>query len=548
MTSSHEAPGLPSTGLGDGNLALSLGAAAAVRPERPAVTHGGAGLTVGELWERSARAAAMLAARGVGRGDRVAIQLPNVPAFADFYFGVLRLGAVVVPVNPLLRAGESAYTLEDAGARVLIAWHESELPDAGPDPVEVIPIVEPFGGGVLDGHEQWSADGDASTDGATNDGGGASGGGGVVEVDPEETAVILYTSGTTGRPKGAELTHRNLGLNTRAVVRHLGMDADDVLLGTLPLFHSFGQTCTLNASLAVGARLALLTRFDAAAAVELIDREGVTILMGVPTMLAGIATAAADHGPFPGLRIAASGGAPLPREQAENFERVTGVPVLDTWGLSETSPAATLNRPGAIRPGSVGRPIDGVEVQAMGDDIEPLPAGETGQLAIRGHNVMKGYWRRPDATAAAITPAGWFLTGDLGRVDDDGFVYVVGRLKDMIIRGGLNVYPREVEEVLHRHPAVGEAAVVGVPDERLGEEVGAAVVLAPGASAAPEELRDWLKQRVAPFKYPRRIWLLDELPKGPTGKILKREIHPPTGEQSRQGAAAEGAPGEEAAA
>jgi long-chain acyl-CoA synthetase len=517
MTSSPEAQGLPPSGLGGGNLALSLAAAAALRPERPAVTHGGAGLSVGELWERSGRAAAMLAARGVGRGDRVAIQLPNVPAFVDFYFAVLRLGAIVVPVNPLLRAAESAYTLEDAGARVLIAWHESEPPEPGSAPVEAIAIAEPFGGGILDEFEP--------------------GGDAVAEVDPEETAVILYTSGTTGRPKGAELTHRNLGLNTRAVVKHLEMEADDVLLGTLPLFHSFGQTCTLNASLAVGARLALLTRFDAAAAVELLDREGVTILMGVPTMLAGIAGAAADHGPFPGLRIAASGGAPLPREQAESFERVTGVPVLDTWGLSETSPAATLNRPGATRVGSVGRSIDGVEVRAVGDDNEPLPAGETGQLAIRGHNVMKGYWNRPEATAAAITPEGWFLTGDLGQVDADGYVYVVGRLKDMIIRGGLNVYPREVEEVLHRHPAVSEAAVVGVPDQRLGEEVGAAVVLAPGASAEPAELRDWTAQRVAPFKYPRQVWLLEELPKGPTGKILKREIHPPGEAPSEEAAA-----------
>jgi long-chain acyl-CoA synthetase len=510
MTSSHEAQGLPSSHLGGGNLALSLATAAQARPQRPAVTHEGAALTVGELWERSGRAATMLAARGVRRGDRVAIQLPNVPAFADFYFGVLRLGAVVVPVNPLLRAAESAYTLADAGARVLIAWHEAEMPAPGPGPVEVIPIAEPFGGGVFDAYEDRGEE--------------------PVDVVPEETAVILYTSGTTGRPKGAELTHRNLGLNTRAVVDHLEMVADDVLLGTLPLFHSFGQTCTLNASLAVGARLALLTRFDAAAAVELLDREEVTILMGVPTMLAGIAGVAADHGPFPRLRIAASGGAPLPREQAENFERVTDVPVLDTWGLSETSPAATLNRPGATRVGSVGRPIDGVEVRAVGDDGEPLPAGETGQLAIRGHNVMKGYWRRPEATAKAITADGWFLTGDLGQVDEDGFVFVVGRLKDMIIRGGMNIYPREVEEVLHRHPAVGEAAVVGVPDERLGEEVGAAVVLAPGASAEPDELRDWLRERVAPFKYPRHVWMLEELPKGPTGKILKREIHPPAGE------------------
>jgi long-chain acyl-CoA synthetase len=510
MSSSPQASGLPpSSFLGGGNLALSLRAAAASRPDHVAITHGGRSLTVGELEARSARAAALLAARGVGRGDRVAIQLPNVPAFVDFYFAVLRLGGVVVPVNPLLRAAESAFTLEDAEARVLIAWHEAEAPAgyAGAG-VESIRIEEAFGGGVLDGIEGDDA---------------------VAEVDPDATAVILYTSGTTGRPKGAELTHRNLGLNTRAVIAELGIGAEDVLLGTLPLFHSFGQTCTLNSSIAVGARLALLTRFDAEAAIELVDREGVTILMGVPTMLAGIAAAAADHGPFPGLRIVASGGAPLPREQAENFERVTGNPVLDTWGLSETSPAATLNRPGATRAGSVGRPIEGVEVRAVGDGGEGLPAGETGQLAIRGHNVMKGYWRRPEATAAAITPEGWFLTGDLGRVDDDGYVYVIGRLKDMIIRGGLNVYPREVEEVLHRHPAVSEAAIVGVPDERLGEEVGAAVVLAPGTAAAPEELRDWLKERVAPFKYPRHVWMLDELPKGPTGKILKREIHPPVG-------------------
>jgi long-chain acyl-CoA synthetase len=506
MTSSHEAQGLPPS-LGGGNLALSLCAAAASRPERTAITHGGGAVTVGELERGSARAAALLAARGVGRGDRVAIQLPNVPAFADFYFAALRLGAVVVPVNPLLRAAESAYTLEDAEARLLIAWHESEPPERDlAERVEVVRIEEPFGRGVLDGFDAADA---------------------VVDVDPGETAVILYTSGTTGRPKGAELTHRNLGLNTRAVVAALGIGADDVLLGTLPLYHSFGQTCTLNASIAVGARLALLTRFEAEAAVELIDREGVTILMGVPTMLAGIATAAAGHGPFGGLRIAASGGAPLPREQAENFERVTGTPVLDTWGLSETSPAATLNRPGAVRAGSVGRPIEGVEIEVFGDDGVALPVGETGQLAVRGHNVMKGYWRRPDATAAAITPEGWFLTGDLGQVDEDGYVYVVGRLKDMIIRGGLNIYPREIEEVLHRHPAVSEAAIVGVPDERLGEEVGAAVVLAPGASAAPEELREWTRARVAPFKYPRQVWMLDELPKGPTGKVLKRELHPP---------------------
>ena len=280
MSSSPQASGLPpSSVLGGGNLALSLRVAAASRPDRVAITHGGRSLTVGELAARSGRAAALLAARGVGRGDRVAIQLPNVPAFVDFYFAALRLGAVVVPVNPLLRAAESAYTLEDAEARVLIAWHESEAPEGDVAArIETVRIEEPFGGSVLDGFEGDDA---------------------VAEVDPADTAVILYTSGTTGRPKGAELTHRNLGLNTRAVIDELGIGADDVLLGTLPLFHSFGQTCTLNSSIAVGARLALLTRFDAAAAVELVEREGVTILMGVPTMLAGIAAVAADHEPSP---------------------------------------------------------------------------------------------------------------------------------------------------------------------------------------------------------------------------------------------------------
>jgi long-chain acyl-CoA synthetase len=501
---------VPPPDLGGGNLAFSLRAAAKRWPERVAITHEDAGLTFADVELRSARAATMLRERGIGRGDRVALQFPNVPAFVHLYFGALRLGAVIVPINPLLKAGETAYSLEDSGARILLAWHQAESPrDQTRDlaAVEVLSVHEPGGADLLDGFEPDRA---------------------VVEVDPEETAVILYTSGTTGRPKGAELTHRNLGLNTREVIRTFSISEADVFLGALPLFHSFGQTCTLNAAIAVGARLALLTRFEEHAAFELLDRQGVTVLMGVPTMFAALASVAEDRARLRTLRICVSGGAPLPREQMEDFQRATGAMVLESYGLSETSPAAALNRPGdGHRVGSVGRPIEGVGVRIVGEDGEELPVGAVGQIAIRGHNVMKGYWRREQATKAAITEDGWFLTGDLGRVDEDGFVYVIGRLKDMIIRGGFNVYPREVEEVLHQHPAVVEAAVVGFPDARFGEDIGAAVVLRPGSEVEPSELRDWVKERVAAYKYPRRIWTVDELPKGPTGKILKRAITVP---------------------
>ncbi|HWV86182.1 MAG TPA: long-chain fatty acid--CoA ligase [Capillimicrobium sp.] len=497
----------PPPGLGGGNLARTLAAAAAAWPGRVALTHGGAASTFADLDRRSAQAAAMLAARGVAPGDRVALQLPNVPAFVDLYFGVLRLGATVVPMNPLLRGHESGQAVSDSQARLVVAWHEAEAP-AGAD---VIAVEDRHGAGLYDGLDPAA-------------------GAGVADVDPDQTAVILYTSGTTGRPKGAELTHRNLGLNTREVIRTYAIVASDVFLGVLPLYHSFGQTLTLNAAVAMGARLALLTRFEAQAAAELVERERVTILMGVPTMLAGIAAVAREPAAFASVRICVSGGAPLPREQMDDFEQATGAVVLESYGLSETSPAATLNGPGARRVGSVGRPIDGVEVRILDEHGQVVPPDETGQIAIRGHNVMKGYWRRPDATAEAITADGWFLTGDLGRIDEDGFVYVVGRLKDLIIRGGLNVYPREVEEVLHRHPDVVEAAVVGVPDARLGEEVGAAVVLRDGATTDLAELREWVRARVAPYKYPRRLWRLDELPKGPTGKILKRAIQTPAKE------------------
>jgi long-chain acyl-CoA synthetase len=344
-----------------------------------------------------------------------------------------------------------------------------------------------------------------------------------------DSAVILYTSGTTGIPKGAELAHGSLARNCEVAVALFTLGPDTVTLGALPLFHTFGQTCAMNATLAAGGCLTLLPRFDPGRALEVIARDRVSVFEGVPTMYGallhdpGAATADASS-----LEVCACGGASLPVELMRAFEARFQCVILEGYGLSETSPLASFNHPGRPRkPGSIGTAIAGVEMKVISDAGEDLPAGDVGEIVIRGHNVMKGYFNRPEATAEAIDADGWFHSGDLARVDEDGYFYIVDRKKDMIIRGGYNVYPREIEEVLYEHAAVREAAVVRVPHDELGEEVGAAVVLKDGASATAAELRAFVKDRVAAYKYPRHVWLVDELPKGPTGKILKRQIDVP---------------------
>jgi len=342
--------------------------------------------------------------------------------------------------------------------------------------------------------------------------------------------VILYTSGTTGHPKGAELTHANLRLNIESVIGPdlFDLTEEDVIFGGLPLFHAFGQTCALNAAVSAGACLTLLPRFDPGKVLEIIQRDRVTVFDGVPTMYAAL-LGHPDRSRYDvgSLRMCVSGGAAMPVEVMRAFEQAFGCIVLEGYGLSETSPVASFNHPGRERKaGSIGTPIAGVEMRVADDDGNELPQGDVGEILIQGHNVMKGYWNRPEATLDAIR-AGWFHTGDVGRVDEDGYFFIVDRKKDLIIRGGYNVYPREVEEVLYEHPAIAEAAVIGVPHPQLGEEVGAAVALKPGAQATPEEIRDYVKGQIAAYKYPRLVWFLDVLPKGPTGKILKREITPP---------------------
>jgi len=496
------------------NLAQLFVRTAERQPDRVAMRLGDVTVGYEALAVASSRMAGLLRARGVAPGDRVGLMLPNVPEFAVVYYGILRAGGVVVPMNPLLKAREVAYHLEDSGARITLAWHScADEARAGGERArgegtEVIAVDPESLAGLLADHAP------AGT---------------VVDRDPEDTAVILYTSGTTGRPKGAELTHANLVRNvevTQSDLLRLGQD--DVVFGGLPLFHSFGQTVTLNTTLAAGGSLVLLQRFDAAEALDLLLTQAVTVFAGVPTMYAAL-LGVPDAPALPALRVSVSGGAALPVEVLHRFQDHFGGELLEGYGLSETSPVASFNQPGRLRkPGSIGTPVTGVEMRVVAADGTVLPPGEVGEIAIRGHNVMKGYWDKPTETAAVLDEDGWFRTGDLGSVDEDGYFYVVDRKKDMVIRGGFNVYPREIEEVLYEHPAVAEAAVIGLPHPELGKEIGAAVALRPGSYATVDELREHVRAQVAPYKYPRLVWLVDALPKGPTGKILKREIVPPT--------------------
>ncbi len=435
------------------------------RSDAIAIRHDDRTLTYNELDDAAARAAAYLKAQGVEPGDRVGLKAANVPEFAVAYYGALRAGAVVVPMNPLLKDREVEHYVTDSGAK-LILTPETDYTGHAPDHT-------------------------------------------IADRDPQDTAVLLYTSGTTGLPKGAQLTHANLIRNVATAVELFDLDAGTIQLGALPLFHAFGQTCSLNATIAVGGTLTLLPRFDPARALEIIARDQVTVFAGVPTMYVAMLD---TPGTAPSLEVCVSGGAAMPVEVMRGFEARYDCAVLEGYGLSETSPIASFNRRDRPRkPGSIGLPVDGVEMKLT----------DEGEIAIRGHNVMKGYF----GTGAGVDQDGWFHTGDIGRVDEDGYFFIVDRKKDVVIRGGFNVYPREIEEVLYEHPAVREAAVIGIPDDRLGEEVGAAIALR--ADATPEAIRAFVKDRVAAYKYPRIVWIVDELPKGPTGKVLKREISPP---------------------
>jgi long-chain acyl-CoA synthetase len=468
-------------------------------------------LTYAQLDGASAHLAGLLREHGFTAGDRVGIMLPNVPYFPVCYYGVVRAGGVVVPMNVLLKSREVAFYLKDSGAKLLFAWDGfAEDAQKGAEAADAECILVTMGE-----FEQLVGAAEPITE--------------VTDADDDDTAVILYTSGTTGTPKGAELSHHNLVRNAEISVGLFGLGENAVALGALPLFHTFGQTCGMNAMILAGGTLSLIPRFDPAKALEIIQRDRVNVFEGVPTMYgAMLHLDNAEEYDTSTLRVCASGGSAMPVELMRAFEEKFNCKVLEGYGLSETSPVASFNHPDMERkPGSVGTPVDGVQMKVVDDEDHEVPQGEVGEIVIKGHNVMKGYWNKPKETAEAIRD-GWFHTGDVGRIDDDGYFFIVDRTKDMIIRGGYNVYPREIEEVLYEHSAVREAAVIGVPHESHGEEVAAAVALKDGESVTAEELRDYVKERVAAYKYPRTVWFVDELPKGPTGKILKREIKPPS--------------------
>src|SRR4051794_4204147 len=433
------------------SLAQLLTETAAQHAERPALKLDDMVVNYAVLNEGATRIAGLLKDKGVQPGDRVGIMLPNVPYFAIVYYGILRAGGVVVPMNVLLKGREVAFYLKDSGAKVVFAWHDfgdaatEGAEEAGTEAVLVKPGA----------FEQLVMAAPRSEDDEPREAG--------------DTAVILYTSGTTGTPKGAELTHANLIENCTVTARTLvQITEQDMILGALPLFHSFGQTCGLNAAVATGACLTLIPRFDPVKALELIARDKVTVLEGVPTMYHAMLNAPGhEDADTKSLRVCVSGGSALPVEVMKTFEQEFDCIILEGYGLSETSPVASFNHPDKERkPGSIGTPIKGVEMKAVDEDGNEVAQGEVGEIAIRGHNVMKGYWNRDDATQEVMRD-GWFHSGDMATVDEDGYFFIVDRKKDMIIRGGYNVYPREIEEVLYEHPAVSEAAVIGVPDDSL---------------------------------------------------------------------------------
>jgi long-chain acyl-CoA synthetase len=501
------------------NLATILRESRLAHPDKPLCHIADLTFTYAQVDEISGRVATSLRGLGLERGDKVAVQLPNLPQFLFTYFAVLKAGLVMVPLNPLLRAPEVAYHLRDSDARVLVTFEMFAA-----EAVEGAAQVEGVATYVVNmpGNEQ-RPEGTRHYDELyfADDTG---------EIEPanaDDTAVIIYTSGTTGKPKGAELTHFQLFMNCTVAGDLFGFRDDDVGVAVLPLFHVFGLSSVLNVCVRFDGTLVLIPRFEPGAVIDAIERHRCTIFSGVPTMYFGLLQADISGRDLSALRVGVSGGAAIPGEVIRAFEeKFPGVVILEGYGLSETASTTTFNvSAGQRKVLSIGKPIWGVEVRVIGEDGKPLPPGpgNVGEIVIRGHNVMKSYYKNPDATAEAFR-GGWFHTGDLAYVDDDGYLFVVDRKKDLVIRGGYNVYPREVEEVLFAHAAVAEAAVIGRPDEKLGEEILAFVVTKPGATITPEELIAYCKERLAAYKYPRDVRIADELPKGPTGKILKQEL------------------------
>ncbi len=510
------------------NLSVLIEDSARRYPTKNAFTFGEASFTYQQVNMAANQIANGLISKGIKPGDKIALSCLNLPFFPMVYFGILKAGAIVVPLSVLLKKDEIQYHLQDSDAKAYFCFIGTEELPMGqmgfsafkevatctnffmimpkpemPSPIEGAPTL-----GSLMANQSPQIE--------------------TVATAANDTALIIYTSGTTGRPKGAELTHSNLLLNAMACRDLLDMTSDDTLLIVLPLFHIFAMTVLMNAGIYRGTTNILLPRFDAEAVFGLMQKHEVTIFAGVPTMYWGLVNYKEDKFNYEAiskkLKICVSGGASLPVQVLEDFETRFNVPIIEGYGMSEGSPVVTFNHLNIGRkPGSIGTPLWGVEVKLVDENDNEVPVGEKGELLYRGHNVMKGYYKRPEVNAAVLK-GGWMHSGDVAIKDEDGFFFIVDRTKDMIIRGGLNVYPREVEEVMIKHEAVSLVAVIGVPDEENGEEIKACVVLKEEHTVEEQELIDWTKEKIAAYKYPRMIEFMDALPMSATGKILKKEL------------------------
>lgn len=470
-----------------------------------------------EFDRRANQVANALISLGVQPGDRVGVLIHNLPLFMEAYYGILKAGGAVVPMNVLYKPGEVEYILQDSGARALLTFGpfaQTGLTAAAhvPDVRDVIVAAPQAVPGAL----SW-----ADTIG------GASMEAPHVEVQPEQVAVFSYTSGTTGRPKGAMLSHRNLLANCEQGMSlpNTAVRPDDVVWIALPLFHIYAMNVGMNLTVMNGGTMVVIDRFEPLSSLEAIQKYRCTVLYGAPPMFVAWAQMpnVRDYD-ISSLRFIASGAAALPVKIMETFEAMAGVPISEGYGLSEAAPVVTSNAAAPkVKPGTVGLPMPGVEVKIIDEAGNEVPRGELGELICRGANIMMGYWHQPEATAATLHD-GWLYTGDLATMDDEGYVSIVDRKKDMINVSGFNVYPREVEEVLFRHPAVAEAAVVQYPDPYQGESVLAYVVLKQGATATEQEIIDYCRSEIATFKCPRKVVFRDDLPKNNTGKVLRREL------------------------
>jgi long-chain acyl-CoA synthetase len=501
------------------NLATMLRESANANPDKPLMHINDLSFTYSQVDEISGRIASSLLGLGLERGDKVAVQLPNLPQFLFTYFGILKAGLVMVPLNPLLRAPEVQFHLEDSDSKMLVTFEMfADEAVKGASQVDgVVTYVVNLPGndqrpeGTKHYDELYFAD-------DTRD---------IVPTSSDDTAVLLYTSGTTGKPKGAELTHFQLYMNCTVAGELFEFQEDDIGVAVLPLFHVFGLSSVLNTSVRYGGTIVLIPRFELDPVVDAVEKHKCTIFSGVPTMYFGLLNMDTSGRDLSSLRVGVSGGAAIPGEVIRAFEeKFPGCVILEGYGLSESASTTTFNINAEQRKVlSIGKPIWGVEVKVVDENDKQLPPGEehVGEIVIRGHNIMKGYYKNPEATEEAFRH-GWFHTGDLAYADEDGYLFIVDRKKDLIIRGGYNVYPREIEEVLYGHEAIAEAAVIGKPDDKLGEEVLAIIALKQGADVEPEDVIAWSKERLAAYKYPREVRIVDDLPKGPTGKILKKEL------------------------